>query len=261
MQRYLLVMPIWLLGLTGLSLMVWNSDWIYLLWTVVFHILFYGFGTSVGLHRYWTHQTFETSKFWQRFCTLMAAFNGQGPLFLWIINHEDYHHKYSDTDKDPHNPKKGFWYSLVGWTMDENALSYREMLDNPRVLRKSIVKYKKFLSDPWNLFIDKWFLAILWGTIAVVALIDWKISLYGIVLAVLYNQIGQGFSNTFGHYRWAGYRNHDTNDNTVNNPILALITMGELSHNNHHSNWKRWNFSDKWYEIDPGSWIVDLIRK
>ena len=261
MQKYLLILPLWVLGLTSLAVMTVNSDWAYLGWTVFFYLLFGGFGTTVGLHRYWTHQTFEMSMFWQRFCTLMGAFNGQGPLFVWIANHEDYHHKYSDTEKDPHSPDKGFFHALVTWTTKSDASSYKELAENPRRLARSLVKYKKFFEDPWNLFVDKWFLAILWGTVALVALIDWKISLYGIVLAVFYNQIAQGMSNTFGHYRWAGYRNYDTNDNSVNNPFLALFTLGELNHNNHHGNWKSWKLSKNWYEPDFGGLIVDLIRK
>lgn len=250
-------MLVWNFGAASL----YGSTWIHVLWFLLFVVLFGIFGATIGLHRYWTHDTFELSKPWERFITLMTAFNGQGPPFLWILNHEVYHHRNSDKETDPHKPKDGFWHALFMWTVKNDALSYKQMRENPRELKRAIVKYRKFISDPYNMFIDHYFLHILWGTTALVALLDWKIALYGMIPAILWTLIASGFSNTFGHYPWFGYRNYDTDDNSTNNPLLAIFTFGESLHNNHHANWKRYNFSDKWYEPDLAGFIVDLIRK
>src|SRR5262249_44178041 len=71
-------------------------------------------GITAGLHRYFSHKTFKTSRWFQFVLALVATASTQkGPLW-WAANHR-HHHANSDTEDDVHSPRKGFWWSHVGW--------------------------------------------------------------------------------------------------------------------------------------------------
>jgi stearoyl-CoA desaturase (delta-9 desaturase) len=58
-----------------------------------------------------------------------------------------------------------------------------------------------------------------------------------------------------------GYKNFDTTDESHNNIIMSIFTFGESWHNNHHANARDWQQSVKWWELDPTSWIIRVIKK
>lgn len=58
-----------------------------------------------------------------------------------------------------------------------------------------------------------------------------------------------------------GYKNFDTTDQSHNNVFMSILTFGESWHNNHHANAMSWKQGVKWWEIDPTSWIIAVIKK
>jgi stearoyl-CoA desaturase (delta-9 desaturase) len=63
------------------------------------------------------------------------------------------------------------------------------------------------------------------------------------------------------HLKWAGYRNYETKDNSVNIPWLFTLILGEAWHNNHHGEARNPNFGNRhWWELDPTYWLIKLIR-
>lgn len=67
--------------------------------------------------------------------------------------------------------------------------------------------------------------------------------------------------NSVCHTRKLGYRNFDTPDQSVNNPVLGLLAFGQGWHNNHHAAPKRANYGSRWYELDPAVPLIWLVRR
>lgn len=73
-------------------------------------------GMSVGAHRLWSHQSFKAS--WQLRLILMIfqTLSVEYSLYTWTLQHR-IHHKFVDTDSDPHNSRRGFFFSHMGWNL------------------------------------------------------------------------------------------------------------------------------------------------
>jgi stearoyl-CoA desaturase (Delta-9 desaturase) len=75
-----------------------------------------GFGTTVGAHRLYTHRTFKANAKLRFLLVLFQTIAVQNSLYEWVRDHR-VHHKYTDTNADPHNSKRGFFFSHIGWLM------------------------------------------------------------------------------------------------------------------------------------------------
>eukprot|EP00747_Dinoflagellata_sp_TGD_P210616 gnl/TRDRNA2_/TRDRNA2_83877_c0_seq1.p1 gnl/TRDRNA2_/TRDRNA2_83877_c0~~gnl/TRDRNA2_/TRDRNA2_83877_c0_seq1.p1 ORF type:complete len:427 (-),score=36.07 gnl/TRDRNA2_/TRDRNA2_83877_c0_seq1:55-1335(-) len=86
-----------------------------------------GFGVTAGVHRLWSHQSYEATPLMQALLMIMFSIADQGSIIGWASLHA-MHHKFSDTDLDPHNRQAGFWHSHFFWTLDRsvNHLSEEE---------------------------------------------------------------------------------------------------------------------------------------
>lgn len=73
-----------------------------------------GQGVTMGAHRHWSHRAFKAKRWLKLILLYMHTLAGQNCLWVWVRDHRQ-HHKYSDTDADPHNANRGFWFSHVGW--------------------------------------------------------------------------------------------------------------------------------------------------
>ena len=73
-----------------------------------------GQGVTMGAHRLWSHRAFKAKLWLKIFLLYMHTLAGQNCLWVWVRDHRQ-HHKYSDTDADPHNARRGFFFSHVGW--------------------------------------------------------------------------------------------------------------------------------------------------
>jgi stearoyl-CoA desaturase (delta-9 desaturase) len=208
------------------------------------------FGITGGYHRYFSHASYRTSRAFQFALGWLGASAAQkGPL--WWAGHHRNHHLYSDTEKDIHSPvREGFWWSHVGWILSDrfDAVDW-----------KSIRQFARF---PELRFLDAWHWlpavalgAAAWAAGAVLGrfapflrtsgpqMFVWA---FVVSTVVLYHAT---FSiNSLAH-RW-GRRRYATSDDSRNNFWLALITLGEGWHNNHH----RCQASERqgffWWEID-----------
>ena len=75
-----------------------------------------GMGITCGAHRLWTHRSFKASFPLQVFLCIGQCIAGQNCIFVWSRDHR-VHHKYSDTDGDPHNINRGVFFAHVGWLL------------------------------------------------------------------------------------------------------------------------------------------------
>ncbi|CAG9806417.1 unnamed protein product [Chironomus riparius] len=97
-------------AIAGLFLVCkWQTS-LYSLWLIYAA----GQGVTMGAHRLWSHRAFKANRWLKIFLLYMHTLAGQNCLYVWVRDHRQ-HHKYSDTDADPHNANRGFWFSHVGW--------------------------------------------------------------------------------------------------------------------------------------------------
>lgn len=125
----LLMLPVRLaLALAGVILCVlgrvhWRTSLLaFALWP------FTGFGVTAGAHRLWTHGSFKPTVVMELLLILMFSMADQGSITAWSLTHKQ-HHRHSDTDKDPHNRNRGFWYSHFGWVLSMTTLGKMANVD------------------------------------------------------------------------------------------------------------------------------------
>jgi len=188
-------------------------------------------------HRYFSHRTFRTSRAAQFvFALLGASATQRGPL--WWAAHHRKHHRHADTERDVHSPRQhGFWWSHMGWiTAAENfPTDLREVRDFARYPELRWL-------DRFDILVPVALAALLFALGGLPYLI-WG---YFVSTVVLFH--GTCFINSLAHR--VGTRRYDTDDDSGNSLVLALITLGEGWHNNHHRYPGATRQGFFWWEID-----------
>jgi stearoyl-CoA desaturase (Delta-9 desaturase) len=194
------------------------------------------FFITAGYHRYFSHKAYRLNRFWQ----FVFAFGGttasqKGPLW-WAANHRD-HHRFSDTDRDIHSPKRGFWWSHVGWILCDkyNQADANQIRD--------FAKYPELRFIDRNDWIGPWTLAVTCFLIG-----GWSGLLIGFFASTVVLWHSTFMVNSVAHV--FGRRAYETGDTSRNSILVALATGGEGWHNNHH----RYPFAARqgfrWWQID-----------
>jgi stearoyl-CoA desaturase (delta-9 desaturase) len=200
------------------------------------------FGITAGYHRYFSHRSFRTGRAFQFVLALLGATATQKGALWWAANHRD-HHRHSDGPDDVHSPiQRGFYWSHVGWIL--SARHHETKLD--RV--KDLARYPELRwLDRWHAVPSVVFAAALLAVGGVPAL------LYGYFVSTVLLWHGTFFINSLAHV--LGKRRYATGDESRNSMALALLTMGEGWHNNHHFYPGAANQGWFWWEVDA-SWYL-----
>lgn len=74
------------------------------------------FGVTAGAHRYFTHRCYRANNALKYFLIFLQTLSAQEDIIKWVRDHR-VHHKYTDTNADPHNSKRGFFFSHMGWLL------------------------------------------------------------------------------------------------------------------------------------------------
>jgi len=217
------------------------------------------FGITAGFHRYFSHRSYKTSRFFQFCLAFLGTSSAQkGPL--WWAAHHRHHHKHSDTEKDIHSPvERSLWWSHVGWILSNR------FKDTNYKLVKDLKKYPelKFLND-YHLIPPLVLAAVTYG---IGALLNYffpalgtsglQMLVYGFILSTVLLYHGTFTVNSLAHV--VGKRRFETNDDSRNNWFISLITLGEGWHNNHH----RFPSSERqgfyWWEFDPSHYTLKVF--
>jgi stearoyl-CoA desaturase (delta-9 desaturase) len=200
-------------------------------------------GVVVTYHRYLSHRSFKLSRRKECLFSLLGALGGTGSALGWVMMHMA-HHRYSDTPHDPHSPNNGLWKMLT--------LNYR-------ITALRVTTIRRLISDPFHRAVHVYYHAILavWALLLFAAgglpalLFVWLIP---VALTAIMSNVAN-----YGGHSW-GYRNFETADDSVNNPLAALLTWGEGWHNNHHKYPKRSSYTHKWWELDISGLVIKLVR-
>jgi stearoyl-CoA desaturase (delta-9 desaturase) len=210
-------------------------------------------------HRYFSHKTFHTSRAAQfLFAVLGATAVQRGPLW-WSYQHR-HHHKHSDEEEDVHSPTlRGFWWSHIGWIT--SARNFPTDYSQVRDLAKfpELVFLNRFDSlVPFvfavALFTLGHFLGEFFPSLGVTS---WQLLVWGFFISTTVLFHATSSINSLAHL--LGKRRYETEDNSRNSLILALITLGEGWHNNHHRYMNATRQGFYWWEIDISYYLLKAL--
>ncbi|HYN35674.1 MAG TPA: acyl-CoA desaturase [Actinomycetota bacterium] len=202
--------------------------------------VFTGLGITVGFHRHFTHQSFETNRFLRGLLAIAGSMAVQGPVITWVADHRR-HHAFADKEGDPHSPHldegpgvrgllKGLWHAHMGWLFSDEQSSATRWA--PDLLRDPMIKRIDRLFPLWMLL-----------TFALPPMVGFAVTgtSSGALSAFLWGSLVRVFF--LHHVTWSinsvchfyGKRPFEGDDFSTNNWVLAIISFGESWHNNHHA--------------------------
>jgi fatty-acid desaturase len=222
--------------------------------------LFHGLGITLGYHRLLTHKSVAVPR-WLMYLVCSGGYLClMGSPIVWVGVHR-LHHQKSDLPGDPHSPVQyGFKHALYGWMFDMSQFQNdEEMRIQCRDLMKDPVM--RWLGDSHD---PRQALLCLGISVAFRAAI---LAIFGLgpclmnMLATFIVFWSTQFVNTFCHMRGWGYRLHDTKDDSLNVWWVAVLTLGEGWHNNHHAMPASARHGMAWWEMDVTWMTIWLFEK
>jgi len=200
--------------------------WAFILWPIS------GFGITVGVHRLWSHRSYTAAAPLRLVLMLFNSIANQGTIFHWARDHR-VHHKYSETDADPHNATRGFFFAHMGWLFVKkhpDVVKVGRDLDFTDLLEDPFVMFQKKL-DPWfTLYMCFVFPAQIathfWGEQFWTAFFVCGGLRYVCVLHFTW------LVNSAAHLY--GDHPYDVLSYPAENPFVSLCSVGEGWHNWHH---------------------------
>lgn len=225
------------------------------------------FGVTVGFHRLLTHRAFQTSKPVEYLLAVLGSMAVEGPVIGWVADHRK-HHANTDVEGDPHSPHvghgegvrgvlTGLWHAHVGWLLaDQGRAEHR--------------RYAADLCDDAGMrAINRRFVALVVAGLAIPALAGYAIG--GTLAAAATGLLWGGLVRVFfvHHVTWSinsvchflGSRRFATDDHSTNVFWLALPTLGESWHHNHHAFPRSARHGLRWWEIDPSGLVIAAMER
>jgi stearoyl-CoA desaturase (delta-9 desaturase) len=236
----------------------WGIGWPEVLLMVGMYAVI-GFGVTIGFHRLLTHKSFETYRPIKWLLAILGSTAGQGMCIRWVATHRR-HHQQADRDGDPHSPHlhgKGFrnllhglWHAHVAWCFEKDKQD----------LGRSV---PDLLADPVLVVIDQlYFFWVALGILLPGVILGWCThSWHGFISGVVWGGLLRIF--LLQHVTWSinsachvwGRRPFAISDHSTNNMPIAIISLGEGWHNNHHAFPTSARHGLAWWQFDA-SWIV-----
>ena len=204
------------------------------------------FAIGAGYHRYFSHRAYSTSRVFQFVLAFLSQTTAQKSVLWWAAKHR-HHHLHSDTEVDVHSPRhKGFLYSHVGWIFARKHAAV------------DLVKVADLARYPELMFLHRFELlpAVLLGVLCFLVA-GWSGLVVGFFWSTVLVYHGTFCINSLAHVR--GKARYVTGDDSRNNWLLALFTMGEGWHNNHHAYQSSVRQGFRWWEIDPTYYILKAL--
>jgi stearoyl-CoA desaturase (Delta-9 desaturase) len=204
------------------------------------------FGATAGYHRYFSHRTYKTSRVGQFLLAVLAQSTAQRGVIWWSAKHRQ-HHLHSDTELDVHSPKHhGFLYSHVGWIFKRN----QDEVDLDTV--KDLTRYPELVWLNKHYYLVPALLALVCLAVA-----GWPGLVVGFFWSTTILFHGTFMINSLAHVH--GKQRYVTGDDSRNNWWLALITLGEGWHNNHHAYQSSVRQGFRWWEYDPTFYALRFL--
>jgi stearoyl-CoA desaturase (delta-9 desaturase) len=221
-------------------------------------------GITVGFHRLLTHRAFQTHPRVERVFAVLGSLSVQGSVMDWVADHRK-HHAHTDREGDPHSPHvghgsgvTGLWHAHVGWLLETQGQAdwkrYAPELYEDAAMRR----------------IGRRFPLLVMVSLLVPALAGFL--LHGFTLGgAARGLVWGGLVRIFlvHHVTWSvnsvchffGRRRFDVEDHSTNVGWLAVVSLGESWHHNHHAFPRSARHGLRWYEVDPSGWIISLMER
>jgi stearoyl-CoA desaturase (Delta-9 desaturase) len=221
-------------------------------------------GITVGFHRLLTHRAFASYPWVERTFAVLGSLSVQGSVMDWVADHRK-HHAHTDREGDPHSPHvghgsglAGLWHAHVGWLLEtQGQADWRRYAP-------------ELYEDPVMRAIGRQFPLLAVLSLAIPTIAD--CALHGFTVGgALRGLVWGGLVRIFfvHHVTWSvnsvchffGSRRFDLEDHSTNVGWLAVLSLGESWHHNHHAFPRSAFHGLRWYEIDPSGLIITGMQK
>ncbi len=256
------------LGVIAAAVLLWNEfvSWRDLAIMAAMYLITV-VGVTVGFHRMLTHRAFATPKWLEDGFAALGSMSVQGPVIAWVADHRK-HHAFSDREGDPHSPHtshgdglsgvlRGLYYAHVGWLWNDWG-------------RADWSKYAPELcEDRVYVAMSRVYVPFVILTFGLPGLIGYLLT--GTAMGALTGFVWGGLVRIFfvHHVTWSinsvchftGRRRFETDDESTNVFWLALPSMGEAWHHNHHAFPRSAVHGLGRWELDPSAWVISGLEK
>jgi len=222
---------------------IWTGFPAWAVWTAVALYLVRMWAVTAAYHRYFSHRSYKTSRVGQFVLAFLAQTSAQRGALWWAAIHR-HHHLHSDTEEDIHSPRQhGFLYAHVGWIF------------NPGNWKPDYGTVRDLARYPELRWLDRWYLAPAVAlAVACFALGGWTGLFVGFFVSTVALYHGTFAINSMAHE--VGSQRYLTGDDSRNHWFLALVTLGEGWHNNHHHYQSSTRQGFRWWEIDITYYVL-----
>ncbi len=208
-------------------------------------------GVGLGYHRLLTHRSFKAPKWLEYTLTVFGAMAIQDDAPKWVATHR-IHHKFVETDKDPHSTRPGFWWAHMEWILRGTAQDH-----DHATLQKYV---PDLLKDKFHVLLAKYYyVPLVVSGVVLYAIGGWSMVLWGVFARVGFGWHSTWLVNSATHF--FGKRRFTTKDDSTNNALVAILTFGEGWHNNHHAQPTSARHGLKWYEFDMNWLTIRVFEK
>ncbi len=195
--------------------------------------LFHGLGITLGYHRLLSHRSYKVPKWFEYLIVMGGYLAFEGSPIFWVTTHR-LHHRYSDQEGDPHSPRDGLWHAFIGWMISPRVRYSKEECVRicPDLQRDAFYRFLHANHTRWHAALC---LALCVGFCILIYFVLGPVAVAANRLAALMPFVGALLVNSFGHDPKLGYQNFSTGENSRNVWWIAMMSLGEGWHNNHHA--------------------------
>ncbi|MDB5037939.1 MAG: hypothetical protein JWQ35_1467 [Bacteriovoracaceae bacterium] len=215
---------------------------------IFFFMFFMGIiGINVGYHRACSHLSFKMSSLMRFLVLFGGASVAEGTLLVWCSDHRR-HHKFQDTEKDPYNINRGFWWAHMGWMI--GSPSTTDFSNCPDLVRDPWIRHQNKYYGLW-LVVSCFLLPLGLGFLLGRPIAGFLLG--GLMRLFLFNQF-TFLINSYAHY--FGRRPYSTELTARDSLICAIFAHGEGWHNFHHKFPFDFRNGHRFFHYDPAKWII-----
>jgi len=242
-------------ALYGVYSLLFEAKWLTWLWCY-FLLFVSATGITAGAHRLWAHKSYKAKTPLKFILVLFNCVSFQNDIIEWARDHR-VHHKYSETNADPHNALRGFFFAHMGWLLVRKHPDVKEKgkgLDLSDLTNDPLLMFQKKYYKPLVLFfsfIVPTMVPLYWGERFSVAFYTAALLRYAIALNVTW------CVNSVAHM-W-GSRPYDANINPRQNIFTSFGAFGEGWHNYHHTFPYDYRASEFPYTLNPTTLFIDFF--
>ncbi len=211
-------------------------------------------GITVGYHRLISHRSFQCPDWVKAILLVAGGWAFENSALKWSADHGR-HHARVDTEEDPYNAKRGFWYSHCGWILQRDPY-YSEKF-TPWLREDRVVMWQY-----------RWYIPVVLSGLALPFIVGFAYGGWmGGAGCFMLAGVGRMFlvlNSTFCInsvcHLW-GSQPYDTSNSSRDSWLVSLITFGEGYHNYHHAHMRDFRNGPRWYNFDPSKWIIFWLSK